>query len=134
MSIRYVIDTHAFLWFLSGSSQLSSKAKAVLDAPKSKLFLPAIVLAESVWIVRRSKKSTLSVESVLRSVSEDPRLEVYPLDLAVIARTVGLTAIKEMHDRQIVATALVLQSQGEKVSLLTCDRNITDSNLVPTIW
>ncbi|MEL6816720.1 MAG: hypothetical protein AAFP03_18220, partial [Cyanobacteria bacterium J06598_3] len=80
------------------------------------------------------KKSTLSVESVLRSVSEDPRLEVYPLDLAVIARTVGLTAIKEMHDRQIVATALVLQSQGEKVSLLTCDRNITDSNLVPTIW
>jgi hypothetical protein len=39
-----------------------------------------------------------------------------------------------MHDRQIVATALVLASKGEIVQLLSCDKNIIASGLVPIIW
>jgi hypothetical protein len=39
-----------------------------------------------------------------------------------------------MHDRQIVATALVLQAAGEKVVLLTKDRNITESGVIPVLW
>jgi hypothetical protein len=39
-----------------------------------------------------------------------------------------------MHDRQIVATAIILQNQGETVALLTCDRNITDSGVISVIW
>jgi len=40
-----------------------------------------------------------------------------------------LLSITEMHDRLIVATAIVLENQGETVGLLTCDRNITASGL-----
>jgi hypothetical protein len=47
--------------------------------------------------------------------------------------TVGLTAISEMHDRQIVATALALQEQ-EETAIITCDLNITNSQLVKTLW
>ncbi|QIR38965.1 hypothetical protein HCG51_21180 [Tolypothrix sp. PCC 7910] len=39
-----------------------------------------------------------------------------------------------MHDRQIVATAIVLASKGDTVQLLTCDQNITASGLVAIIW
>ncbi|BAZ16639.1 hypothetical protein NIES4071_85170 [Calothrix sp. NIES-4071] len=45
-----------------------------------------------------------------------------------------MVAIGEMHDRQIVATAMVLEQQGEKVALLSCDQNITASGLVTIIW
>ena len=39
-----------------------------------------------------------------------------------------------MHDRQIVATALVLASKGDIVQLLTCDQNIVVSGLVAIVW
>ncbi|MDM3844448.1 MAG: hypothetical protein PT116_05225 [Aphanizomenon gracile PMC638.10] len=48
--------------------------------------------------------------------------------------TMNLSAINEMHDRQITATALVLASKGEVVQLLTCDQNITASGLVAIVW
>ncbi len=70
----------------------------------------------------------------LNTVSADSRVMVYPLDRAVTDQGVGLAAIHEMHDRQIVSTALVWQSKGEIVSLLTCDKNITASGFVPIVW
>ena len=39
-----------------------------------------------------------------------------------------------MHDRQIVATALVIQAQGEQVALLTYDQDITAANLTNIVW
>jgi hypothetical protein len=39
-----------------------------------------------------------------------------------------------MHDRQIVATVLLLQNQQEIVTLLTCDINITESKLITVVW
>jgi intracellular sulfur oxidation DsrE/DsrF family protein len=59
---------------------------------------------------------------------------IYPLDQDVIEMTMSLSAINEMHDRQIAATALVVASNGEAVQLLTCDKNITASGLVAIVW
>ena len=45
-----------------------------------------------------------------------------------------LTSINEMHDRQIVSTALVIEGQGNQVALLSCDQNICDADLVRIVW
>ena len=42
---KYVVDTHALLWFLTGSSQLSDRAKSILEDANNQLIIPAIVLA-----------------------------------------------------------------------------------------
>ena len=70
----------------------------------------------------------------MAAINADNRIEIYPLNLAVIERTMKVEAIKEMHDRQIVSTVLVLQEVSEEIALVTCDRNITVSNLVPIAW
>jgi len=132
--MRFVVDTHALIWFLEGNSRLGANAKAVLEDVGSPLVLPAIALAEAVWIVERGKTSIPSVTALMNAISADPRVTIAPLDQAVIQQTIGLSAIHEMHDRQIVATALLLQDQGETVSLLTCDQNITASGLVSVHW
>jgi hypothetical protein len=75
-----------------------------------------------------------SAKDLFSAVEADPRVLIYPLDKDVIETTMSLSAINEMHDRQITATAIVLASKGEIVQLLTCDRNITASALVPVIW
>jgi hypothetical protein len=52
----------------------------------------------------------------------------------VVSKTLDCKAINEMHDRQIVATALLAQSNGSQVAILTKDGNIEASGLVQTIW
>ena len=120
VATKHFIDTHAFLWHLAGSSQLGAVAKLILQDPESELFLPATALAEACWIVERGRVA-LKVSDVLTAVENDSRITVLPLDRTVIERSIGLTAIGEMHDRQIVATALVAQDQGDNVDLLTKD-------------
>lgn len=132
--MRYVVDTHALIWFLEDNPRLGSNAKTILTHATSQLILPAIALAEAVWIVERGKTSIPSVADLLSAIDADPRVIIYPLDQAVIEQTILFSAIHEMHDRQIVATAIVLQSQGEIITLLTCDQNIEASGLVSIAW
>ncbi|MEH2355546.1 type II toxin-antitoxin system VapC family toxin [Nostoc sp.] len=132
--MKYVIDTHALIWFIEGNSRLGANANAILSNPDSQLVIPATTLAEAVWIVERGRTSIPSAKNLLSVVEADPRVVIYPLDKDVIKITISLSAIKEMHDRQITATALVLASKGNEVQLLTCDLNIIASGLVSIIW
>ena len=132
--MKYVIDTHALIWFLEGNWRLGANANAILSNPDSQLVIPATTLAEAVWIVERGRTSIPSAKNLLSAVEADPHVVIYPLDKDVIETTMSLSAINEMHDRQIAATVLVLTSKGEDVQLLTCDLNITASGLVPIIW
>jgi PIN domain nuclease of toxin-antitoxin system len=132
--MKYVIDTHALVWFLEGNPRLGLNAKAILADSTSQLVLPAIALAEAVWIVDRGRTSIPSVVDLLNAVNADPRIVIYPVDQTVVEQSVSLSVITEMHDRLIVATAIVLENQGEKVSLLTCDRNIAASGLLTIVW
>ncbi len=130
--MKYVVDTHVLLWFLGDSPKLSDRARSIFLDPASQLVLLAIALAEAVWIVKHGKTNIPSTEFLWDAVSDDFRVEVYPLNRAVIERTIKLSA-NEMHDRQIVATAWVIQDSGEEVAVLTCDRHITASNLISII-
>ena len=134
VEMQYIVDTHALIWFLEGNSRLGSAAKQVLENSESKLALPAIALAEAAFIVERGKTSIPSVNDLHTAVNGDPRIVVYPLDRAIIEITNTLLSINEMHDRQIVATAIILKNHGEEVSVLTCDQNIIASGVVPIIW
>ncbi|MBD2665470.1 PilT protein domain protein [Richelia sinica FACHB-800] len=132
--MKYVLDTHALIWFLEGNSRLGTNAKAILSAPDSQLVIPATTLAEAVWIVERGRTSIPDPKDIISVVEAEPRVVIYPLDQEVIEMTISLSGINEMHDRQIAATALVLASKGEVVQLLTCDQNITASGLVAIVW
>lgn len=132
--MKYVVDTHALIWFLEGNQRLGANAKTILSDINSKLIFPAIVLAEAAWIVERGRTSIPSVTDLFAAVDADPRVYIYPVDEIVIKQSVSLSAITEMHDRQIVATTIILASQGETVALLSCDCNITASGLVAIVW
>ncbi len=112
---------------------LGKNAGAVLDDPGSELILPAMAFAEACFIIER-KRVSLALSDLLAAINSDKRLTFVALDRAIIERTTALTVIGEMHDRQIVATALVLQKAGESVAVLTKDGNITSSGIVPVIW
>jgi PIN domain nuclease of toxin-antitoxin system len=133
VAIQYIIDTHTLLWYVADDRALGKNAGTVLDDPTSELILPAIVFAEACFIVERGKVS-LSLPALIAAIDSDERITFVSLDRTIIERTITLTAVGEMHDRQIVATALTLQDAGESVVVLTKDSNITASGVVPVLW
>jgi PIN domain nuclease of toxin-antitoxin system len=134
MSDGYVLDAHTLIWFLENNRRLGLRAKAALLDVTARLFVPAIALAEVCWIVDRGRTTIPSAMDVMRTIDSDSRIQIVALDREVVRRSIGLTSVGEIHDRQIVATALELIARGEKVVLLTTDANISSSGLVPIVW
>jgi len=93
-----------------------------------------IALAEACWMVEHGKSTISNVHDLLAAMDADPRLEIMPLNREILDRSLGLAVIDEMHDRQIVASALVLLDKGAAVAILTRDSVIRTSGLVPVIW
>jgi len=127
------LDTHALVWYLEGNPRLGRDAKKVMDDPGSALILPIIALAEATFIIERGRTSIPDVSSLLDAVQADPRLEVYPLNWQVFQHTLA-SPVPEIHDRQIVATALHLRAQGYQASILTKDSTIVATGLTPVVW
>jgi hypothetical protein len=50
------------------------------------------------------------VDAFLTVVTQYKRLSIYPLDTDVIEKSINLTSINEMHDRQII-----LQVKGQEI-------------------
>jgi len=40
VNTKYILDTHALIWFLEGNPRLGAGAKAVLENENSELILP----------------------------------------------------------------------------------------------
>ncbi len=134
MAHKYILDTQALIWYLEGNPHLGRVAKTVLDDPHCELFLPIIALAEAVFMVEHGRTNIPNVSSLLEAVVADPRIEIYPLNWQVFQQTLTVTAIPEMHDRQIVATALHLGMLNHTVSILTKNSTIVATGLVPVVW
>ncbi len=133
MGNEYVLDARALVWFVEGNPRLGINARTAMQEPNNILYLPVIALAEACWVVDRGRTAIPSVSALLAEVDADPRIVLVPLDRAILDRSLALPAIREMHDRQITATALHLATKSS-VPLLTCDPDITSSGLVPVIW
>lgn len=134
MSIKYVVDAHALIWYLESNAKLGAAAKVILDDTASDLVLPIIALAEAAHVVNKGRTQILSVADLFADVTSDPRFAIYPLSYEVLQESLNALAVPEMHDRLIVATGLHLSKQGNTVSILTKDTDIMDSALLPIIW
>jgi PIN domain nuclease of toxin-antitoxin system len=134
--VTHVIDAHALLWFLEQNPKLGTSAKAVLESPHSVLRVPAIALAEACWVVEHRKTGIPSVDVLLASIAQDPRVSVVPVDEDLVRRChlPTMHVISEMHDRQVVASVMRLAETGEQAALVTRDAEIASSGLVPIVW
>ncbi|HSU66409.1 MAG TPA: PIN domain-containing protein [Tepidisphaeraceae bacterium] len=134
MANSYVVDTHALIWYLAGDARLGGGAAAAMNEMDAQFYLPAIVLAEAVWIVEHNRTNIDSPKDLIAAIDADARMIHVPLDREIVEMTVQLRSVGEMHDRQIVATAQKLIQRGEAVFLLSKDVDITASATVPTRW
>jgi PIN domain nuclease of toxin-antitoxin system len=134
MAHKYVLDTHALIWYLEGNRKLSANAKAVMDDLDNDLVLPIIALVEAAHIVECGRTSIPSVSDLLDGVFAAPHVELHELTWQVFEHSLTLMSVPEIHDRLIVSTAVYLQTIGHEASLVTKDGAITSAAVVDIVW
>ena len=136
MAVKYILDTHALVWYLEGNPRLERKAETTMSATDSELVLPLIALAEAAFLIEKGRVGIPAISNLLADVRRDNRIEIQPLTMAIFERSLTSEGLRihELHDRFIVSTGLHLQDLGHTVSILTKDENITTSGVLPVIW
>ncbi len=128
-----LVDTHVVVWLAFEQDKISRKARAAIDEARNfgdGLAISDMTLWEVGTLASKGRiRLGISLESFLREV--ETRFVVLPITSRACARAMSFPATypKDPADRIIGATALV-----EGLSLITADRKIHRSKLVPTIW
>jgi PIN domain nuclease of toxin-antitoxin system len=128
-----LVDTHVVVWLAFDQDQISRKARTAIDDARKLgdgLAISGITLLELATLASRGRiQVRISLESFLQEV--EARFVVLPITGRACAHAMEFPATypKDPADRIIGATALV-----EGLSLLTADREIRRSRLIPTIW
>jgi len=123
--MKYLIDTQIFLWFISGSPELSEKAKNILEDGENEIFISIV----SLWEI--SIKTALgkllingAYETVIDDVTEN-EIDIMPINFIHTVEQNKLPFYhKDPFDRLIVAQALV-----EEMNLVSSDK-IFDEYLI----
>ena len=128
--LKYLLDTHAFLWAATDDDRLSLRAaRAVHTTPYEQLAVADVTLQEIGLLLHLGRISfraapTTVLGAMLNYVSVLP----ITLDIALTAPALALPH-GDQFDRIIAATAKV-----HRLPLVTKDANITDAGVVATVW
>ena len=128
--MRALLDTHAFLWWVTDDSRLSSTAQRIITEPGNSLFLSAASAWEIVIKVRLGKLTLPDAPEIyIPNRLELNRFESLPIQ---IVHTLQVTNLPDLH-RDPFDRIIIAQSQVEKMPILTVDRRITQYP-VDVIW
>ena len=124
-----LLDTHAFIWFINGDNQLSSKSKKIIKNIDNNCFISIA----SIWdIAIKISLKRLDINSGFKNlvkVIEENKFEILPVTFEHIQYLLDLDYYhRDPFDRMIIAQGL-----SEKVSIITKDQNFNKYE-VEIIW
>lgn len=128
--MRILLDTHALLWFLEGSVELSAPARAAIEDPRNETFVSLATPWEVAIKVHRGKlKLFVPYQDLFPTIILENGFGFWPSDFR---HYYNLLALPRHHgdpfDRFMIAQALV-----DDLTSVTCDTNIPKYG-VRTIW
>lgn len=127
--MKYLLDTHAFIWWDSEPSKLSVQVLAICQDPTNILFLSIA----SIWEMQiKSQLGKLTLLVPLATVIERQfanRIGALPISIPHIHGLEGLPS----HHRDPFDRMLVAQARVDEMPILSCDPKIAQYP-VSVIW
>jgi PIN domain nuclease of toxin-antitoxin system len=128
--LKYLLDTHAFLWAATDEDRLSNKAARAINTTPCEQLAIADVSLQEIGLLLHSGRITFrgSPATVLGRLLDYVTVLPITLEIAIVAPALALPH-GDQFDRIITATAKV-----HRLPLITKDGHITDSAVVSTFW
>ena len=129
-----VLDTHAWIWFVSNPEQLSKSARKAIDAAliKKSVCISSISAWEVALLTAKERLHlTTPVEDWIAKSERLPFFQFLPVDNSIAIKSVNLPDPfhKDPADRIIVATAITIGAP-----IVTKDEKLLNYPHVETIW
>ena len=126
---RYLLDTHAAIWFFDGDSALPPNVEQIIRNRTNSIYLSMISAWELTIKISIGKLRFPGDVAGFMQVAQSNDITIIPIE------TAHLTILKELpflhrdpFDRLLIATTL-----AEGMTLITADKNIVQYE-VPHIW
>lgn len=128
--MKLLLDTHIWIWYALGDSQLSSNLRSLIAADTTELWLSPISIWEVLLLVEKGRISlqvdaATWIDQSLKALA--CREAALNHQIAILSRQVNLPH-QDPADRFIAATALHYQLQ-----LATVDARLTEVDWLPTL-
>lgn len=128
--MKYLLDTHAFLWFIGGHKKLSAKARSIIEDAGS----DCLISAASIW--------EIAIKHSLGKIQSKVPLQTLIIDqvdengfsiLAISQQHAVRVALLDFHHRDPFDRMLVAQALVEDTGLLSADTALDDYG-VRRVW
>lgn len=127
--MAYLLDTHTFLWFVSGDKQLPESARVIIQNIHESCFLSAASLWE-ITIKHQNKKLELGISlEELFAFADRNQIEIIPINYIHLLQLSKLPAHhNDPFDRLIIAQAI-----SEDLKIISRD-TIFKNYTVKQVW
>jgi PIN domain nuclease of toxin-antitoxin system len=128
--MKILLDTHIWIWYLAGSSNLPTPFKELLESKKNEVWLSPISVWEALVLTEKNKINLLYDSKLFTREA----FKLWPVKEAFLNFEVALKSKeinlphKDPADRFIAATALVYG-----LRLMTVDKRLLDASWLPTV-
>jgi len=127
--MKYLLDTHAIIWFFESSPNFPIKTKEIIVARENSTHVSTVSLWEIAIKVNLGKLKLRSTFGELLGKVKNSAIEVMQIEDEYLKKLSALPSIhKDPFDRLMIATALV-----ENLTIVTADSDIQKYD-VPWIW
>ena len=128
--MRILLDTHAFLWFITNDSQLSADARAAIAEPSTEVLIsPASYWEIAIKVSCGKYPLTVPFETFITRGIHNNGFAILPIEPRHVA---ALTALP-FHHKDPFDRLLVAQSIVEQIPIVSCDAAL-DAYAITKIW
>lgn len=114
---RYLLDAHAFIWWMENNRRLNENIKTTIDNPLNTVFLSAI----SVWeMIIKKRLGKLKLPKTWKKDIKSGKFQILPMTLEHALAIENLS----LHHKDPFDRMLVAQAKVEKLTIITIDPKI----------
>jgi PIN domain nuclease of toxin-antitoxin system len=128
--MKFILDTHSFLWFLGGDNQLSAKARKIIQSNKNLKYISMATLWEIALKMSIGKLRLDVPFQALLSEIDANGFEILSIEFVHIQELLNL----DFHHRDPFDRIIIAQALTENMTIITKDETFKEYSAVALLW
>lgn len=122
--MRYLIDTHIFLWWLNGDKKLKTPIRKIIENKENQIIASVI---NGIEISIKAKRTKIKLSITVKRMFEVSGFKILDVNLSHILEFDKLPLYKDHRDP--FDRILISQARVESLTLVTTDKKIWKYNI-----